>query len=182
MLRKIISGGQTGADRAGLDFAIETGLEHGGYVPRGRKAEDGENRRGCLGRSISPLPREWAGARGTASAGGSSLRSGWAGSLSMPSTRPSAQAGPGSENAGEGVLTRYLVPKLRKLNFTGSADAIQMALIELAHDLLLPKLISGTVDMMVSVWAELLLHPHALVLRPGASRRRQAQAPSGYAI
>src|SRR5271166_4637331 len=41
MLRKIISGGQTGADRAGLDFAIETGREHGGNVPRGRKAEDG---------------------------------------------------------------------------------------------------------------------------------------------
>ena len=41
MLRKIISGGQTGADRAGLDFAIETGLEHGGYVPKGRNAEDG---------------------------------------------------------------------------------------------------------------------------------------------
>jgi Circularly permutated YpsA SLOG family len=41
MLRKIISGGQTGAARAGLDFAIETGLEHGGYVPSGRKAEDG---------------------------------------------------------------------------------------------------------------------------------------------
>jgi hypothetical protein len=41
MLRKIISGGQTGADQAGLDFAIETGLEHGGYVPRSRKAEDG---------------------------------------------------------------------------------------------------------------------------------------------
>jgi hypothetical protein len=32
---------QTGADRAGLDFAIHTGPEHGGYVPRGRKAEDG---------------------------------------------------------------------------------------------------------------------------------------------
>jgi Circularly permutated YpsA SLOG family len=41
MLRKIISGGQSGADRAGLDFAIATGLEHGGYVPRGRKAGDG---------------------------------------------------------------------------------------------------------------------------------------------
>ena len=40
MLLKIITGGQTGADRAGLDFAIETDLEHGGYVPRGRKAED----------------------------------------------------------------------------------------------------------------------------------------------
>ena len=41
MLRKIISGGQTGADRAGLDFAIKLGLEHGGFVPRGRRAEDG---------------------------------------------------------------------------------------------------------------------------------------------
>jgi Circularly permutated YpsA SLOG family len=41
MLRKIVSGGQTGADRAGLDFAIEVGLEHGGFVPRGRRAEDG---------------------------------------------------------------------------------------------------------------------------------------------
>ena len=41
MLRKIVSGGQSGADRAGLDFAISTGLEHGGFVPRGRKAEDG---------------------------------------------------------------------------------------------------------------------------------------------
>ena len=42
MFRKIISGGQTGADRAGLDFAIEVGLEHGGFVPRGRRAEDGK--------------------------------------------------------------------------------------------------------------------------------------------
>jgi hypothetical protein len=41
MLLKIISGGQTGADRGGLDFAIHAGLEHGGYVPKGRKAEDG---------------------------------------------------------------------------------------------------------------------------------------------
>jgi Circularly permutated YpsA SLOG family len=41
MLRKIIPGGQTGADRAGLDFAVEVGLAHGGYVPKGRKAEDG---------------------------------------------------------------------------------------------------------------------------------------------
>ena len=28
-----MSGAQTGADRAGLDFAIETGLEHGGMFP-----------------------------------------------------------------------------------------------------------------------------------------------------
>jgi len=41
MLAKIISGGQTGADRAALDFAITRGLPHGGWCPRGRLAEDG---------------------------------------------------------------------------------------------------------------------------------------------
>lgn len=40
-VRKVISGGQTGVDRAGLDAAIESGIEHGGYAPKGRKAEDG---------------------------------------------------------------------------------------------------------------------------------------------
>jgi hypothetical protein len=38
---KIISGGQTGADRAALDFAIKHNIPHGGWVPKGRKAEDG---------------------------------------------------------------------------------------------------------------------------------------------
>jgi hypothetical protein len=37
----IVSGGQTGADRAALDFAIEFGLAHGGWCPHGRRAEDG---------------------------------------------------------------------------------------------------------------------------------------------
>ena len=38
---KIISGGQTGVDRGALDAALELGLEAGGTVPRGRRAEDG---------------------------------------------------------------------------------------------------------------------------------------------
>src|ERR1017187_5807855 len=38
---RIISGGQTGADRAALDWAIEHGIPHGGWCPAGRKAEDG---------------------------------------------------------------------------------------------------------------------------------------------
>jgi hypothetical protein len=40
-IKKIISGGQTGADRAALDFAIQHDIPHGGWVPRGRRAEDG---------------------------------------------------------------------------------------------------------------------------------------------
>ena len=37
----IVSGGQTGADRAALDWAIERGIPHGGFCPAGRMAEDG---------------------------------------------------------------------------------------------------------------------------------------------
>lgn len=39
--RRIVSGGQTGADRAAWDVALERGYEIGGWVPRGRLAEDG---------------------------------------------------------------------------------------------------------------------------------------------
>ena len=41
MLRKVVSGGQTGVDRAGLDAALKAGLPIGGYCPKGRLAEDG---------------------------------------------------------------------------------------------------------------------------------------------
>lgn len=41
-IEKIVSGAQTGADRAALDVAIELGMDHGGWVPRGRIAEDGK--------------------------------------------------------------------------------------------------------------------------------------------
>lgn len=37
----IVSGGQTGADRAALDFAIHHGIAHEGWCPQGRIAEDG---------------------------------------------------------------------------------------------------------------------------------------------
>jgi hypothetical protein len=40
-LVKIISGGQTGADRAALDAAIDSGMDYGGAVPQGRKTENG---------------------------------------------------------------------------------------------------------------------------------------------
>lgn len=41
LLTKIISGGQTGVDRAALDVAQDLGLKSGGWCPRGRRAEDG---------------------------------------------------------------------------------------------------------------------------------------------
>jgi hypothetical protein len=41
MIKKLISGGQTGADRAAFDVAIKLNIPHGGWCPRGRLAEDG---------------------------------------------------------------------------------------------------------------------------------------------
>lgn len=41
MIEKIVSGGQTGVDRAALDCAITLAIPHGGWCPAGRRAEDG---------------------------------------------------------------------------------------------------------------------------------------------
>ena len=41
MIRKIISGGQTGVDRAALDVALKLAVAHGGWIPKGRITESG---------------------------------------------------------------------------------------------------------------------------------------------
>jgi len=40
-IEKIVSGGQTGADRVALDFAIKNNIPHGGWIPKGRLTEEG---------------------------------------------------------------------------------------------------------------------------------------------
>jgi hypothetical protein len=40
-IEEIVSGGQTGVDRAALEVAIELKISHGGWCPYERKAEDG---------------------------------------------------------------------------------------------------------------------------------------------
>ena len=41
MIKQIVSGGQTGVDRAALDVAIKLGIAYGGWIPRGRLTESG---------------------------------------------------------------------------------------------------------------------------------------------
>lgn len=47
MIEKIISGGQSGVDRAALDVAIKVNIKHGGWCPLGRKSE------------LGPIPKEY---------------------------------------------------------------------------------------------------------------------------
>jgi hypothetical protein len=65
---KIISGGQTGVDRATLDVAIERGMDWGGWCPKGGWAEDFPSAPGLLAKypklketpQSNPLQRtEW---------------------------------------------------------------------------------------------------------------------------
>jgi len=42
IMKKIISGGQTGVDRAALDAGLRYGIAVGGWCPAGRRAEDGQ--------------------------------------------------------------------------------------------------------------------------------------------
>ncbi len=55
---RVISGGQTGVDRAALDTAIELGLPYGGWCPRGGWAEDMTEPPGLLARypDLRPTP------------------------------------------------------------------------------------------------------------------------------
>ena len=41
LIARIVSGGQTGVDRAALDWARRRGVDHGGWCPKGRLAADG---------------------------------------------------------------------------------------------------------------------------------------------
>ena len=55
-LAMLISGGQTGVDRAALDFAMRSGITHGGWCPRGRRAEDGViPQKYCMVEADTPL-------------------------------------------------------------------------------------------------------------------------------
>lgn len=48
MIACVVSGGQTGVDRAALDAAIASGVGYGGWCPRGGRAEDHPDPPGLL--------------------------------------------------------------------------------------------------------------------------------------
>ncbi|HET7463135.1 MAG TPA: putative molybdenum carrier protein [Longimicrobium sp.] len=102
---KIISGGQTGVDRAALDLALELGMECGGWCPAGRWAEDGPiDARYPLRETPSADPAE---------------RTGWNVRDSDGTLLLTGGASPGTE------LTRDIAQRLDRPVFTWPADAAE---------------------------------------------------------
>jgi hypothetical protein len=60
LIARVLSGGQTGADRAAVDFAIEHGVPYGGWVPRNGWAEDLREPPGLLARYPNFVPTQSA--------------------------------------------------------------------------------------------------------------------------
>ncbi len=60
LIAKILCGGETGADRAAVDFAIEHGVTYGGWVPLDGWAEDLRAAPGLLGRYSNFVPTKSA--------------------------------------------------------------------------------------------------------------------------
>ena len=144
----IISGGQTGADRAALDAAIELGLPHGGFLPRGRKAEDGPlDRRYRLkelasGRYRDRTEKNILAADGTVIFslgplnGGSALTEALAIRYERPCLHLDLELIP-PDQAGD-VLIRWLRQQhIRTLNVAGPRESGTPGIYALVHDLLL---------------------------------------------
>ena len=55
-MARIVCGGQTGVDRAALDFALARGIDYGGWCPRGGWAEDMPEPPGLLARYRALTP------------------------------------------------------------------------------------------------------------------------------
>jgi hypothetical protein len=60
LIGKVLSGGETGADRAAVDFAIEHGIPYGGWVPLGGWAEDLREPPGLLAHYPNFVPTQSA--------------------------------------------------------------------------------------------------------------------------
>lgn len=130
---QILSGGQTGVDRAALDVALDLGLPCGGWCPAGRWAEDGPiPPRYPLRETPSPDPairtarnvRECDGllvlAPGTPYGG-----TAWAIATAREDAVPTLIADPSSEGAGAGVSAwlRGVLPQGGRVNVAGPRES-----------------------------------------------------------
>jgi Circularly permutated YpsA SLOG family len=144
----IVSGGQTGADRAALDFAIQHDIPHGGWCPRGRFAEDGPiPPQYCLEETPSRLyakRTEWNVRDSDASVvfsiapnstGGTALTLSVARRLGKPSLHLSHRGANVSESAAR-LLSFLDEHRVRRLNIAGPRASQEPAVAAFVRDVL----------------------------------------------
>jgi hypothetical protein len=151
-IERVISGGQSGVDRAALDLAIEFGLDSGGWIPKGRLAEDG------------PLPRrykmtetptddyaqrtKWNVRDSDATllifdgelAGGSALTATFAEQLGRPCFHADLRAKPANEWV-DGILAWLERGEFKILNVAGPRNSKDPAIYDKACNVLRPVLV-----------------------------------------
>ena len=149
----IVSGGQTGADRAALDFAIKHGIQHGGWCPLGRLAEDGPLAEKYLLQETTSSRYDQRTRRNVresdatlivtikkAMTGGTALTAHFAKNLKKPWLQISRDAQPSLESAGELVQQFLLNHKVKRLNVAGPRASSGPEISQFVHDVLLAAL------------------------------------------
>ncbi|MGH8533994.1 MAG: putative molybdenum carrier protein [Gammaproteobacteria bacterium] len=132
-IMRILSGGQTGVDRAALDTALELGIPCGGWCPRGRRAEDGRIPAHYPLRELDSerygerTERNVLGADGTlilirgVMDGGTALTARWAARNRKPSIIIDLQHPPGTEN----IYGWMAENRIQVLNVAGPRESKQ---------------------------------------------------------
>ena len=145
----IVSGGQSGADRAALDFAIEHGIAHGGWCPRGRLAEDGPiDARYELQETSSRRyaeRTEWNVRDSDATAiftigpqvsGGTALTVEFAARLGRPCLHLAEESGPAASDHARKLLDFLATHTARRLNVAGPRASQEPKIAAFVHDVL----------------------------------------------
>lgn len=144
-IMRILSGGQTGVDRAALDTALELGIPCGGWCPRGRRAEDGripahyplreldcERYRDRTERNVLDADGTLILIRGVMD-GGTALTARWAARNSKPNIIIDLQHPPGTEF----IYGWMAENRIKLLNVAGPRESKQRGIYAQAKEFLL---------------------------------------------
>lgn len=155
----IVSGGQTGADRAALDFAIRARIPHDGWCPRGRLAEDGPLAK-CYRLRETPLSKyaqrtRWNVRDSDATlvvtiqakpTGGTALTLGAARQQGKPCLHIARETMPSLANAGERIAQFLAEHSVVRLNVAGPRGSQEPEIAAFVNELLTAAIYLASLD------------------------------------
>jgi len=148
MLKKVCSGAQTGADRAGLDAAIDSGIEVFGYMPKGFLALDGLHPEFAAKYNIIEMSTDKYPPRTKMNVIKSDATLQFATNWGSPGEklttrlikeagRPSLQIGPSSNIVPESVASWIIRNNVRVLNIAGNSEKTSSGIYKFTYEFLI---------------------------------------------